>query len=650
MREPTDILANCGYPTDVLVLDFETYFDKKYSLKKLSTVEYIMDDQFEVLGAAYALCDSPWETFNRDWLINDRDWQRFLKGECGENFERYTVVAQNAVFDMAILAFRYNIHPPFVIDTLGLSRHRRPGPKHDLATLCKEFGLPDKGDTMEFLGVHQADVLADRDLYRRLASYAIDDVCNTWKVFKQLLPLLSRPEVELKVMQQTLELFTKPPLGVDRAEAEKIIKEMDAPIDQACRDLETGRGAISGNHSFQGLLAEELGRYGETVPVKYGKRRDKAGNQVPIMAIAKDDPGLALMLSHDSPRVRKLVRARSLIKSLPLHIKRVRRIVNQSLPLDGLPVPLIYCGARTGRWTSGQRIGLQTLPKHVSPGKFIRRILIPPASRRLILVDASQIEARFCAWVAGQQDVLDQFANDCPYKRFAMLVDTSLEYETMTKQDRQMGKVGVLGCQFGMGWEKCQAFAEKVCGVILTAAQARHLVRTYRDKNSDIINYWRTIQRGFVYTTKYKFPTKLDHGITVNRHGPDTRVQLPSGRSLFYPDAEVRGPLMREDIYVPMVKAPEKTQSIWGGFLTENIVQAMDRDHIAEVALDLDGMLGMRVALNVHDELILTVPKENAEMALDTAIRVMKTPRPWAEGCPLDAEGLIAERYGYEDV
>ena len=32
----------------VLVLDFETYFDPHYSLKKLTTAEYVNGDQFKV--------------------------------------------------------------------------------------------------------------------------------------------------------------------------------------------------------------------------------------------------------------------------------------------------------------------------------------------------------------------------------------------------------------------------------------------------------------------------------------------------------------------------------------------------------------------------------------------------------------------------
>jgi len=46
-------LKQAGYPTSVLMLDFETYFDKSYSLKKMGVFEYVADPRFAVLGCAF---------------------------------------------------------------------------------------------------------------------------------------------------------------------------------------------------------------------------------------------------------------------------------------------------------------------------------------------------------------------------------------------------------------------------------------------------------------------------------------------------------------------------------------------------------------------------------------------------------------------
>ena len=37
---------------EILTLDFETYYDKAFSLSKLTIEEYIRDPQFEVVGIA----------------------------------------------------------------------------------------------------------------------------------------------------------------------------------------------------------------------------------------------------------------------------------------------------------------------------------------------------------------------------------------------------------------------------------------------------------------------------------------------------------------------------------------------------------------------------------------------------------------------
>ena len=56
-----EILKSCNYPLDTLVIDFETFADPAngYGLKKMSTVEYIKDDRFRILGVAIKVEDEP---------------------------------------------------------------------------------------------------------------------------------------------------------------------------------------------------------------------------------------------------------------------------------------------------------------------------------------------------------------------------------------------------------------------------------------------------------------------------------------------------------------------------------------------------------------------------------------------------------------
>ena len=65
---------------DLLTIDFETYYDKKYSLAKITTEEYIRSDKFEIIGFAIKRNDEPtvWYTGTLNELRSamiDRDWE-----------------------------------------------------------------------------------------------------------------------------------------------------------------------------------------------------------------------------------------------------------------------------------------------------------------------------------------------------------------------------------------------------------------------------------------------------------------------------------------------------------------------------------------------------------------------------------------------
>ena len=88
---------------DLLTVDFETYYDKDYSLKKLTTEEYIRDPQFEVIGVAVkkneeaTLWASGSMTQLYAWLNANFDWKSSA------------VLCHNTIFDGAILSWVFDI-------------------------------------------------------------------------------------------------------------------------------------------------------------------------------------------------------------------------------------------------------------------------------------------------------------------------------------------------------------------------------------------------------------------------------------------------------------------------------------------------------------------------------------------------------------
>ena len=60
-----------------IYLDFETYFDTNYTLTKMSTAQYINDEQFKVWGVGIKVDDNETEWYSEDEtpaILEQIDW------------------------------------------------------------------------------------------------------------------------------------------------------------------------------------------------------------------------------------------------------------------------------------------------------------------------------------------------------------------------------------------------------------------------------------------------------------------------------------------------------------------------------------------------------------------------------------------------
>lgn len=680
------VLRNVGYPTDVVVLDFETYFDEEYHMGRaadaLSTIEFVMDPRFEVLGLSRTIVTAPFPDYEASthFEVGEETVAAFLKylqGRYGDDLRGCTVVIQNAAFDATVLARRYGIFPTFGIDTLALARHWNSRQSHGLETLAKQHKLPEKGDTEEFRGLTVRRrytksksrkkgpklpiqrPIATEDQIKRLAGYANNDAMREWEIFTILLPRLSNPKTELRLAKHTLELLTKPVLRVDDAYGRDLIQQYQAAVDQTLTGIGHTQEEISGNKSFEWLLCEALRAAGEN-PQDYFKPMKK-GYQ---LAIAKDDDERDVLLNHPDPRVSGLMAARVAIKSWPLHISRVKRIMAQAAANGGvLPVPLKYCGAHTGRWSGGEGINLQNLAKKGLLA-LIRGMLMAAAGHVLGIVDAAAIEARILAWVAGQWDLVDKFANNEEiYCGFATKVlgwpvrkpkkEGSPGY-IKTIEDRHtwarnaIGKIGVLGCGYGMGAFEPGSDKSRPNYLFADAGldieMSEKIVTTYRSTNTAIVQFWHDIEKAFIYTAKYKKACSLPRGLRFDSTKEcDVILTLPNGREIKYAEVRIESG-DRSDKAAVYNNQEHKWEYLWGGTLTENVVQAMARDVLAEAMLRLED-LGYHTAFHVHDEVVMHIPIEQGKAAVAAAIVELSRVPAWAPRMPLGAEGSVSERY-----
>ena len=650
-----EVLERAGYPQTAIILDFETYFTTDYSLKKMSTIEYVCDSRFEFTGLGAQRLGSGAGCCEPNEIKTFINW---LTDTYGLQFEGCTIIGQNLKFDCLILARKFGIIPKYTVDTRDLDRVWDARDKHNLEYMAKKWKSPKpKGDTQQFKGLHWADFEMDVFKRQKLIDYTKGDVEIEADIFQKLMPLIPNPEIELPLATQTLHMYLKPQIEIDFELGQKLQHQMRIESAKPRMELrklgiKASKTAISGNKSFIALLNQELPD-DEKVPMKMGKK-----GMIP--ALAKDDEGLHYLLHHEKESVRLLAEARVAVKSWPLHIKRVQNLMNQAACSDGrIGAPLSFYAGHLGRWGGTEKINLQNLGGrgrgtaiHPLIGQ-VRQMLKAPDGFVFGNPDFSQIEARVLAWLAGQQDLVQIFADGgSPYSDLATEVfqqpirkpkDTDSDD---VKKDLAVkygfGKDAILGCGYGMGTNKFFARCNENENLRPLFESGEYdwdfvdrLIKTYRRKYAKIPEFWRIVEKAWRFVTKYpKERVELDKGLTFWHEDRATFIGLPSGRFIRYPYASVnkQGDLLY------------RWGQLWGGSLTENCVQAIARDVMAEALLRLEDA-GYNILFHAHDEIICLLHKSCADLWLEGAISIMTMQPPWAKGLPLAAEGKLCARY-----
>lgn len=651
-----DKLEAAGFPNEVLVLDFENFFDDVYSLKKMQTIEYIVDPRFEFTGVGWCCSPNMIPNFSHDVSSAIKG----LQVRYGENLESITIVAHNARYDVTVLQEKFNIVPPYIVDTADLARHYDSRMSHSLRDLAKMFKLEDKGETSDFKGLHLSEMTPEqRD---NLAEYCKKDIRITAKLFPILMRLLTWAEVELPIARHTLGLYLNPQLNFDFALSTEIFDNMNDLLNEIIEPTDCSKKLLGSKNNFVMVLGNYLPA-GEVVPYKPGK------NEM-IPALSKDDEEFQLLLAHPDERVRLLCRARMAVKSWPLHINRVKRIRSQALASYGsLRIPLNYYGCHTGRPSGGEKINLLNLGGKGRKGMgthkliaMVRRLLIAPPGKTLVINDSSQIEARLLAWLAGQSNLIIGFAdNEDIYSTFASQL-FGVEVRKPTDEERAnpdlkdwvhdmdmmrgFGKDAILGAGYGMGvtrfYNNCRSNPDLrplFDDGTYTRGFIERLIKTYRKMYYKIPEFWRQVEALFKFVIR--FPNEVATydlcGVPKLKFWNDNGtvcLQLPSGRVLYYRHAAIS-----RDGNIRW-----QWGHLWGGSITENIIQSIGADLLRLWILDCEAE-NIPVVMHCYDEIVGLVWEEEAEEALVDMDRIMCEVPDWAEGCPMATEGKISKFY-----
>ena len=606
---------------DLITVDFETYYDKDFSLRKVTTEAYIRDPQFEVIGVGVKVNDgqTEWASGTHEQIksyLHTFDWADAM------------LLCHNTMFDGAILAWIFDVRPRVLADTLCIARALHGvevgGSLH---ALTQRYNLGTKGtEVLDAKGKHRLDFTPEE--LGRYGDYCINDVELTYKLFMRMAK--GFPRQEMRIIDMTLRMFTEPMLDLDIGLLRQHLENTKKIKEDLIESSGVTREQLMSNPKFAELLVS----MNVEPPMKTSLTTGKE-----TYAFAKNDEAFKALQEHDDPRVQALVTARLGTKST-LEESRTERFIG--IAKRGLiPIPVRYYAAHTGRWGGDDKINIQNLPSRGANGKKLKSSIIAPVGYTLVDCDSSQIEARVLAWVAGQDDLVEAFANnEDVYIKMASKI-YNVKEEDVTKEQRFVGKSTILGAGYGMGAVR---FAEqlKSFGTTIDVEEARRIISIYREANWKISQFWRNCQNMLVEMSR---DTPMSFGarniVKSVRTQTGYGVELPSALVMRYDDLEFE---QGERGFEFSYKTRRGRTRIYGGKVTENVCQAIARCIMGEQMLAIAKKY--KPVLTVHDSVVCCVPDDELEEARQYIEACMSTTPSWAEGMPITCESGIGKSYG----
>ncbi len=603
----------------IIALDFETYYDREYSLSKMTTEEYIRDPRFETIGVGVKE-----DGKEAVWVSGTRD--RIKKFLDSLELDKHLVVAHNAIFDAAILNWRFDIRPRGWLDTLSMARAVHTiEVGGSLAALAQYYSLGEKGtEVVNALGKRRTDFTAD-DL-TAYGEYCKNDCVLTLELFKILAQNFNKDE--LKLIDLTIRMFSEPVLELSPTMLHGHLGAVKAKKEALMARMLIEKDDLMSNPK----LATVLESLGVSVPMKVSPTTGKL-----TYAFSKTDEAFKALLEHENVLVQHIVAARLGVKST-LEETRTQRFI-EIASRGTLPIPLRYYAAHTGRWGGDDKVNMQNLPRQ-SP---LKHAILAPEGYMMIDSDSSQIEARTLAWLAGQDDLVEAFEKgEDVYKKMASAIYMKPESD-ITKEERFVGKTTILGAGYGMGGKKFRAQL-KVFGVDMPEEECVRIINVYRETYPRIPQLWRESGKA-LETLIANQSSELGRGGIIKVHG-GRGLLLPNGMYIKYPNLRL---VQNSDGKTEMVYDTKRGKAtipnrIYGGKVVENVCQALARIAIGKQMLMVAKKY--KVVMTVHDAIACVVPEGEVETAREFVEMSMKIRPEWAPELPLSCESGFGKSYG----
>lgn len=695
-----------------LFIDLETY--SEVSIADCGVYRYAMDPSFKILLVAYAVDDEPTQIIDLASGESLPDW--FIKALRDPDVRKW---AHNATFERVCFSAYFAAEQWMGRECWTGSQSSQTGIRflHPAQWYCTMIQAARCGLPLSLKQVGQALDLKDQKMDE--GKDLIQLFCVPRKVKKTeaglfgALPNRVQPD-EYPEKWNTFKKYCIRDVDVEKAIEKELswyevsdFEQQLYAIDQCIND----RGA-----KVDIALAREAVRIGDMQKARLIAEAQKItglsnpGSKKQIAPWIADQLGieLASLTKADYADIYRICREKNrplVARALACHAgatktsnAKYETMLEVAGKDDRVRGMLQFYGTRTGRW-AGRFVQLQNLPQnHIEAldsarqmlkagdydsleltfgnvsdtlSQLIRTAFIPSDGSLYAVCDFSAIEARVLAWMAGEDWVLDVFrkGGDIYCATASQMFHVPVEKHGQNAHLRQKGKVAVLalGYQGGVGALDTMGGAR----MGMTEQEEQETVQMWRAANPNIVGFWKAIETAakecVLYKTTRVVETKyMKLTFTMEENGTMT-IQIPSGRKICYPEAEVpktwkptgrvNTPVIageqqaftnyRKEAgqlrFMGMNQTTKKWEWIptYGGKITENITQAIARDCLAETMMRCS-QAGFHVVFHIHDELVMEVPSADK---LDEIQEIFKITPSWAKHLPLKGAGYTGNYY-----
>lgn len=683
---------------NVLTVDFETYYDREYSLSKMTMIEYIMDGRFQPIMMSYSINDDPIKN-----VIGYPNIKRILDGIDWDN----TVLnAQNTAFDATIIRARFGHTARYYTDTMAMARvtaaHVFEGASLGaIAKVLQANGVPvpPKGkEVQSALGMHlynayqgtpylalkattgPNEIQRGHELLMGYVEYCNNDVHLAREAFKYFTKMITPDEMQYGDM--ILKCYIEPSLYLDLPIIEEEIQRIHERDEKRARDV--ANKYFNGNQAelrsvcrsvpkftefLQGLggkLEHEIDEdadYAFIIPSKYS---EKKGRVEPCYS--KTFPAVIEMCDR-MDEIGDIFRTK-LAMSSSIELSRAERFRAIAKIGCGFGMPYTVSGAHTHRLGGSGGLNVQNLSSGRKEGQSnaLKRSISAPPGHQVVVFDSSQIELRTGSYIAGDHATLKMFLEGRdPYSEQASLIygGDPFEIKKLAKSgvepyasiQRPAGKASLLSNIYGTGAVGFMNYA-KLMGVDMTLEEAQHIVKVYRETHPEVVATWNACEvalRNMIAGASgyfggpdgklfYYDGARMNHGVRM------PGIRLPDGNWLNYHCLSMRereypdGSTKMNYAYRGLKEGRIQWIFTYAARIFENCNQALAFAVMKYQALLINQRY--KIVLNTHDEWGIVVKDDEVEQAKEYMQWCMRQVPEWAKGLPVDCEGDAAVHYG----